>query len=78
MRLLTGIKLLHDFLGFLLLSTGGTLSAIGILLLLARVDMGHSDPGYAVDWSALFVISGVSGIIMLGSGVLLVSKARHD
>jgi hypothetical protein len=78
MRLLTRLKLLHDFLGFLLLLTGGTLSAIGILLLLAHVGIGHSDPGYAVEWSALFVISGVSGIIMLGSGVLLASKSRHD
>jgi hypothetical protein len=78
MRLLTGLKLLHDFLGLLLLSTGGTLSAIGTLLVLARVGMGHSDPGYAVEWSALFVGSGVSGIIMLGGGVLLVCKSRRD
>jgi hypothetical protein len=78
MRLLARLKVLHDFLGFLLASTGGTLSAIGILLLMARVGMGHSDPGYAVEWLALFVITGVSGTIMLGGGVLLVRKSRQD
>jgi hypothetical protein len=78
MRLLTRLTLLHDFLGFLLVSTGSTLSAIGILLLIARVVLGPSGPVTPVEWSALFAISGVAGTIMLGSGVLLVSKARHD
>jgi hypothetical protein len=78
MRLLTRLKVLLDFLGFLLVSTGGTLSAVGTLLVLARVGMGHSDPGYAVEWLALFAISGVSGTIMLGGGVLLLSKSRDD
>jgi hypothetical protein len=41
MKLLTGLKLLRDFLGFTLVSIGGTLSAFGILLLIARVALGH-------------------------------------
>lgn len=78
MRLLTRLKVLLDFLGFLLVSTGGTLCAIGTLLVLARVGMGHSAPGYAVEWLALLVISGVSGTIMIGGGVLLLSKSTQD
>jgi hypothetical protein len=78
MRLLTRLNLLRDFLGFLLVSTGGTLSAFGLLLLVARVGLEHSYPVTPVEWSALFAISGVSGTIMLGSGVLLVRKSRHD
>jgi hypothetical protein len=78
MRLLTGLKLLRDFLGFTLVSIGGTLSAFGILLLIARVDLEHSGPVAPVEWSALFAISGVAGAIMLGSGALLVSKSRRD
>lgn len=78
MRMLTTLKVLREFLGFLLVSTGGMLSAIGVLLVFARVVLGHSDPVTPVEWSALFAISGVAGTIMLGSGVLLVSKSRHD
>jgi hypothetical protein len=78
MRLWTGLKLLRDFLGFLLVSTGGALSAFGLLLLVARVGLEHSYPVTPVEWSALFAISGVSGTIMLGGGVLLVRKSRHD
>jgi LPXTG-motif cell wall-anchored protein len=78
MRLLTGLKPLRDLLGFLLVSTGGTLSAIGILLLVARVGLGQSDLATPVKWSALFVISGVAGIIMLGGGGLLVRRSRRD
>ncbi len=78
MRLLTGLRVLRDFLGFLLVSTGGTLSAIGILLLVARVGLGHGDPAAPVEWPALFAISGVAGVVMLGGGGLLVSKSRHD
>lgn len=78
MRILTGLKFLRDFLGFLLLSTGGTLSTIGILLLIARVSLPHSYPATPVEWSALFAISGVAGIVMLGGGGLLVRKSRHD
>lgn len=78
MRLSSGLKLLRDFLGFLLVSTGGMLGAFGILLLIARVVLGHSDPATPVEWSALFAISGVAGTLMIGSGVLLVNKSRHD
>ena len=78
MRLWTGLKLLRDFLGFLVVSTGGTLSAFGLLLLVARVGLEHSCPATPVEWSALFAISGVSGTIMLGGGVLLVRISRHD
>ncbi len=78
MKLSTGLKLLRDFLGFLLVSTGGMLGAFGILLLTARVVLGHSDPVTPVEWSALFAISGVAGTIMLGSGFLLVSRSRQD
>jgi hypothetical protein len=78
MRLLTRLKVLLDFLGFLLVSTGGTLSAIGTLLVLARVGLEHSSPVTPVEWLALLVISGVLGTIMIGGGVLLLSKSRDD
>jgi hypothetical protein len=78
MNLSTGLKHLRDFLGFLLVSTGGTLSAIGILLLVARVGLGQSDLATPVEWSELFVISGVAGIVMLGGGGLLVRRSRPD
>jgi LPXTG-motif cell wall-anchored protein len=78
MRLLAGLKSLRDFLGFLLVSTGGTLIAIGILLLVARIGLGKSDLATPVKWSVLFVISGVAGIIMLGGGGLLVRRSRRD
>jgi hypothetical protein len=78
MRLLTGLKVLRDFLGLLLVSTGGMLSAIGILLLIARVGLEFSDPVTPVEWSALFAISGVAGTIMLASGLLMLNKSRHD
>ncbi len=76
MRLSTGLKLLGELLGFLLVSTGGTLIAIGLLLLLARIGMRHSDPGSTSEWLPLFVGSGVSGIIMLIVGICLVRKLK--
>ena len=72
------LKFLGDFLGFTLVSIGGTLSAIGLLLLLARAGMGDSEPRHAAGWLLPFIESGVCGIIMLGSGVLLMRASGRD
>ncbi len=74
MRLSTRLKLLGEFLGFLLISTGGTFVAIGILLLLSRIGMGQSAPGLTVGWWPLFAGSEVSGIAMLAGGIFLVRR----
>lgn len=74
MRLLIRLKLFVEFLGFLLVSTGGTLIAIGVLLLLSRIFMGHRTAGSMVGWWPLFAGAGVSGMAMLVIGIWLVRR----
>jgi hypothetical protein len=67
---------LGEFLGFLLLSTGGTLIAIGVLLVLSRICLGDGDPGSVVRWVNLVLGSGGSGIVMLAAGIFLVRRLK--
>jgi hypothetical protein len=69
-------KLIGEFLGFLLVSTGGTLIAIGILLVLSRIGLGDGDAGSAVRWLNLVLGSGVSGIAMVAAGLCLVRRSK--
>jgi len=68
----TALKLIGEFLGFLLVSTGGTLVCIGVLLVLSRIALGDGDAGSVVRWVNLVLGSGVSGISMLAAGICLV------
>jgi hypothetical protein len=71
------VKLLGEFLGFLLVSTGGTLIAIGILLVLSRIGLGDGDPGSVVRWVNLVLGSGGFGIAMVAAGVFLVRRLKR-
>ena len=70
------VRLLGEFLGFLLVSTGGTLIAIGLLLVLSRIGLGDGAPGSLVRWVNLVLGSGGSGIVMVAAGVFLVRRLK--
>ncbi len=70
------VKLIGEFLGFLLVSTGGTLLCIGVLLVLSRIGLGDADAGPVVRWLDLVLGSGVSGIAMVAAGVCLVRRFK--
>jgi hypothetical protein len=72
MKLSDALKLIGEFLGFLLVSTGGTLLCIGVLLTLSRVGLGDANTGPVMRWLDLVLGSGASGIGMLAAGVCLV------
>ena len=70
------VKLIGEFLGFLLVSTGGTILCIGVLLVLSRMGLGDADTGSVVRWLDLVLGSGVSGIAMVVVGVCLVRRFK--
>jgi hypothetical protein len=70
------LKLIGEFLGFLLVSTGGTLVCIGVLLVLSRIGLGEGDAGSVVRWVNLVVGSGASGLAMLAVGICLVRRFK--
>jgi hypothetical protein len=70
------LKLIGEFLGFLLVSTGGTVVCIGVLLVLSRIGLGDGGPGSTVRWLSLVLGSGISGIAMLAAGVCLVRRFK--
>jgi hypothetical protein len=70
------VRLLGELLGFLLLSTGGTLIAIGALLVLSRIGLGDGDAGSVVRWVNPVLGSGGSGIAMLTAGIFLVRRLK--
>jgi len=76
MKLSNAAKLIGEFLGFLLVSTGGTLLCIGALLVLSRVALGDADAGSVVKWLDLVLGSGVSGIAMVAAGICLVRRFK--
>ncbi len=69
-------KLIAEFLGFLLVSTGGTLVAIAALLVLSRIGLGDGDCSSTVRWLNLVFGSGVSGVAMLAAGLCLVRRSK--
>jgi hypothetical protein len=77
MKSSNALKLIAEFLGFLFVSTGGTLIAIGILLVLSRIVLGDGDPGSVFRWLNLVLGSGVSGIVMVAAGVCLVRRLKR-
>ena len=77
MKLPHAVKLLGEFLGFLLVSTGGMLLCIGVLLVLSRIGLGDADTGSVVRWLDLVLGSGVSGIAMVVVGVCLVRRFKR-
>jgi hypothetical protein len=76
MKLSRAVKLIGEFLGFLLVSTGGTLLCIGVLLVLSRIGLGGADAGPMVGWLDLVLGSGVSGIAMVAAGICLVRRFK--
>jgi hypothetical protein len=72
------MKSLADLLGYLLLSTGGFLLALDILLVLARIAGGQGELGSMMAWLTLFVGVGIPGITMLVGGILLTRKLAHQ
>jgi len=72
MKLSDAVKLIGEFFGFLLVSIGGTLLCIGVLLVLSRIGLGDADAGSVVRWVDLVLGSGVSGIAMVAAGICLV------
>jgi hypothetical protein len=76
MKSSNALKLIGEFLGFLLVSAGGTLIAIGVLLVLSRIGLGDGDAGSVVRWVNLVVGSGVSGVAMVAVGVCLVRRFK--
>ncbi len=75
MNLAKAFELAAEFLGFLLVSGGGTLSAIAVLLVLARIGLGRPDTGL-VPWLNLVYGSGLSGVAMLAAGISLVRRSK--
>jgi hypothetical protein len=76
MNLPKALKLAAEFFGFLLLSTGGTLVAIAILLVLSRVGLGDGGLASTARWLNLVLGSGVSGVSMLAAGICLVRRSK--
>ena len=76
MKLSTAVRLIGEFLGFLFVSTGGTLLCIGVLLVLSRIGLGGANAGPMVRWLDLVLGSGVSGIAMLAIGICLVRRFK--
>ena len=76
MKLSNALKLIGEFLGFLLVSTGGTLIAIGVLLVLSRIGLGDGGAGSVVRWVNLVLGSGVSGVAMVAVGFCLVRRFK--
>ncbi len=70
------LKIIGEFLGFLLVSAGGTLLCIGVLLVVSRIGLGGGDAGSVVRWLDLVLGSGVSGIAMVAAGVCLVRRLK--
>jgi hypothetical protein len=71
------VRLLGEFLGFLSVSTGGTLIAIGVLLAFSRIGPGVGDPGSVVGWLNLVLGCGASGIVMVAAGICLVRRLKR-
>jgi hypothetical protein len=76
MRLSRTVRLLGEFLGFLMVSIGGTLVCIGLLLILSRLGMGELQMGSLVHWLNLILGSWASGVTMLAAGVCLVRRFK--
>ena len=76
MRLWDIVKLVGEFLGFLLVSIGGMFVAVGILLVLSRVGTGEGDSGSVVRWLNLVLGSAASGAAMLAAGISLVRRLK--
>ena len=70
------VKLIGEFLGFLLVSTGGTILCIGVILVLSRMGLGDADTRSVVRWLDLVLGSGVSGMAMVVVGVCLVRRFK--
>ncbi len=77
MKFSRAVKLVGEFFGFLLVSTGGTLLCIGVLLVLSRLGLGDADTGSVVKRLELVVGSGVSGSAMVAAGICLVHRFRR-
>lgn len=77
MKLSHVVKIIGEFLGFLLVSTGGVLLCIGALLVLSRIGLRHADTGPVMGWLDLVLGSGVSGIAMVVVGVCLVRRFKR-
>ena len=76
MKLSSAVNLIGEFLGFLLVSTGGTLLCIGALLVLSRIGLGSADAVPVVRWLDLVLGSGVSGTAMVAVGICLVRRFK--
>lgn len=76
MKLSRALRLIGEFLGFLLVSTGGVLLCIGVLLVLSRIGLGDADAGPVMKWLHLVLGSGVSGVAMVAVGICLVRRLR--
>jgi hypothetical protein len=76
MKLSNAVKLIGEFLGFLLVSTGGTLLCIGVILVLSCVGLGDASTGPVMRWLYLVLGSGVSGIGMVAAGICLVRRFK--
>jgi hypothetical protein len=77
MKSSNALKLIGEFLGFLLVSIGGTLVCIGVLLVLSRIGQGDGGAGSVVKWVNLVLGSGVSGMAMVAVGVCLVRRFKR-
>lgn len=78
MKLSNAVRLIGEFLGFLFVSTGGTLLCIGVLLVLSRIGLGGADAGTLVRWLDLVLGCGVSGIAMVAAGICLVRRFKSS
>lgn len=74
-RLPTALRVLSEFLGFLMVSTGSTLICINGLLLLSRIGLGDSDVGF-IEWLDLILVSGIPGIVMVALGIYLTRRLK--
>ena len=72
------MRLLADLLTFPLLSIGGMLVIIDILLLLALIVGGPVELEATTGWWDLFVGLGIPGIMMLVGGILLTRKLAQQ
>ena len=78
MKLSSAVKLIGEFLGFLLVSTGGMFLCIGVLLALSRIGLGDAVEGTVMRWLDLVLGSGVSGIAMVAAGICLVRRLKSS
>ncbi len=76
MKLTRVLRLVAEFLGFLMVSAGGTLSAMAVFLALPAIGLAVGGSGPVAWRPDLALGSGLSGVALLSAGIWLVRRSE--